>query len=90
MMIAMSASSQRSRSTKVIAAARKNRATVAVIQGTIPLLLAPIIGVRLGFVDLLLAWAIMFAMGMAITAIGVFLGVYLANRLAAAQKPKLA
>ncbi len=48
-------------------------ATVAVIQGTIPLALAPIIGVRLGPVDLLLAWAIMFAMGIAITAIGVIL-----------------
>lgn len=48
-------------------------ATVAVIQGTIPLALAPVIGVRLGLVDLLLAWAIMFAMGMAITAIGVIL-----------------
>jgi len=48
-------------------------ATVAVIQGTIPLLLAPVIGVRFGVVDLLLAWAIMFAMGMAITAVGVIL-----------------
>ena len=48
-------------------------ATVAVIQGTIPLALAPVIGVRLGPVDLLLAWAIMFAMGMAITAVGVVL-----------------
>ena len=48
-------------------------ATVAVIQGTIPLALAPAIGVRLGPVDLLLAWAIMFAMGMAITAVGVVL-----------------
>ena len=48
-------------------------ATVAVIQGTIPLLLAPVIGVRLGLVDLLLAWAIMFAMGTAVTAVGVIL-----------------
>ena len=48
-------------------------ASVAVIQGTIPLALAPAIGVRLGPVDLLLAWAIMFAMGMAITAVGVVL-----------------
>ena len=48
-------------------------ATVAVIQGTIPLLLAPVIGVRFGPVDLLLAWAIMFAMGTAITAVGVIL-----------------
>jgi ABC-2 type transport system permease protein len=48
-------------------------ATVAMIQGTIPLALAPVIGVRLGPIDLLLAWAIMFAMGMAITAVGVVL-----------------
>jgi ABC-2 type transport system permease protein len=48
-------------------------ATVAVIQGTIPPLLAPVIGVRFGVLDLLLAWAIMFAMGMAITAVGVIL-----------------
>jgi ABC-2 type transport system permease protein len=48
-------------------------ATVAVIQGTIPLLLAPMIGIRFGLLDLLCAWAIMFAMGMAITAVGVIL-----------------
>lgn len=48
-------------------------ATVAVIQGTIPLLLAPVIGVRFGPLDLLLAWAIMFAMGLAVTAVGVIL-----------------
>lgn len=48
-------------------------ATVAVIQGTVPLAFAPVIGVRFGLVDLLLAWAIMFAMGMAITAVGVVL-----------------
>ena len=48
-------------------------ATVAVLQGTIPLALAPVIGVRFGLLDLLLAWAIMFAMGMAITAVGVIL-----------------
>lgn len=46
-------------------------ATVAVAQGTIPLLFAPIVGVRLGPVDILLAWAIMFAMGVTITALGV-------------------
>lgn len=48
-------------------------ATIAVIQGTIPLALAPLIGVPLGVVDLLLAWAILFAMGVAITAAGVVL-----------------
>jgi ABC-2 type transport system permease protein len=52
-------------------------ATVAVIQGTIPLALAPAIGVRLGLVDLLLAWAIMFAMGTAITAVGVVLACWM-------------
>lgn len=48
-------------------------ASIAVIQGTIPLALAPVLGVRLGLADLLLAWAVMFAMGIAITATGVIL-----------------
>ena len=46
-------------------------ATVAVIQGTIPLAFAPIVGLRLGPLDVLLAWAIMFAMAVTITAVGV-------------------
>lgn len=46
-------------------------ATVAVIQGTVPLAFAPVIGLRIGPLDLLLAWAIMFGMGVAITAAGV-------------------
>ena len=48
-------------------------ATVAVIQGTIPLLFAPVIGVRFGVGDLLLAWVVMFAMGVSITALGVII-----------------
>ena len=52
-------------------------ATVAVIQGTIPLALAPVIGVRLGLLELVLAWAIMFAMGTAITAVGVVLACWM-------------
>jgi ABC-2 type transport system permease protein len=46
-------------------------ATVAVVQGTIPLVLAPLIGIRLGPLDLVLAWMVMFAMGVAVTAVGV-------------------
>jgi ABC-2 type transport system permease protein len=52
-------------------------ATVAVIQGTIPLAFAPLLGIRLGPLDLLLAWSIMFAMGVTVTA----LGVVIASRL---------
>ena len=48
-------------------------ATVAVIQGSIPLALAPLLGIRLGLLDLLLAWAIMLAMGIAVTAVSVVL-----------------
>lgn len=46
-------------------------ATVAVVQGTIPLALMPVVGLRLGVGNLLLAWAIMFSMGVTITAFGV-------------------
>lgn len=46
-------------------------ATVAVVQGTIPLALAPVIGLRLGLAEVLLAWAVMAAMGVTITALGV-------------------
>jgi ABC-2 type transport system permease protein len=48
-------------------------ATIAVLQGSIPLLFAPFIGVRLTLSSLLLAWAIMFSMGVLITAFGVIL-----------------
>ncbi|MDN5863119.1 MAG: ABC transporter permease [Salinisphaera sp.] len=48
-------------------------ASVAVIQGSIPLLLAPFIGVDLSVVDLLLAWAVMFSIGILITSLGVII-----------------
>jgi len=48
-------------------------ATVATVQGSIPLLFAPLIGVELTPVKLLLAWAVMFAMGILLTAFGVVL-----------------
>lgn len=48
-------------------------ATVAVIQGTIPLAFAPLLGLHLGLAGLALAWAVMFAMGVAITAAGVII-----------------
>lgn len=48
-------------------------ATVAVVQGTIPLALAPLVGLRLGVADVLLAWAIMFSMGVTITAAGLLI-----------------
>lgn len=46
-------------------------ATVATIQGAIPLAFAPLIGLRLGPLDVALAFGVMFAMGMTITAAGV-------------------
>lgn len=46
-------------------------ATVATIQGTIPLALAPLIGVPLTPLGLLGAWGVMFAMAVTITALGV-------------------
>ena len=48
-------------------------ATIATIQGSIPLLFAPLIGVSLTFSNVLLAWAVMFAMGTFLTAFGVVL-----------------
>ena len=48
-------------------------ATIAVVQGTIPLLFAPFIGVRLSVVSVLLAWTVMFSMGVLITAFGVII-----------------
>ena len=48
-------------------------ATIATIQGSIPLLFAPLIGVSLTFSSVLLAWAVMFAMGTFLTAFGVVL-----------------
>lgn len=46
-------------------------ATIALVQGTIPLLLAPVIGVQLSLWGLLGAWAVMFFMGLLLTAFGV-------------------
>jgi len=46
-------------------------ATIALVQGSIPLLLAPVIGVRFNLAGLLGAWAVMFFMGLLITAFGV-------------------
>ncbi|MCA8880729.1 MAG: ABC transporter permease [Rhodobacteraceae bacterium] len=48
-------------------------ASVAVVQGAIPLAFAPLIGLRIGVLDLVLAGAVMFAMGMTITALGVIM-----------------
>lgn len=46
-------------------------ATVAVAQGSIPLLFAPLIGAPLTVGGVLTAWAVMFAMGLGLTGIGV-------------------
>jgi ABC-2 type transport system permease protein len=46
-------------------------ATISVVQGSIPLLLAPVIGVDLTVGSVLGAWAVMFLMGMFMTALGV-------------------
>ncbi len=48
-------------------------ATVGVIQGSIPLLFAPFIGVELTIPVVLLAWAVMFSIGVLITALGVII-----------------
>ncbi len=46
-------------------------ATIALVQGSIPLLLAPVIGVRFSLAGLLGAWVVMFFMGLLLTAFGV-------------------
>jgi ABC-2 type transport system permease protein len=46
-------------------------ATIAVIQGSIPLLAIPFLGLSLQPVQLLLAWAVMFSMGVLVTSFGV-------------------
>lgn len=46
-------------------------ASVATIQGTIPMLFMPIIGLDFSFTDLLLAWGVMFIMGITFTSFGV-------------------
>lgn len=46
-------------------------ATVAMMQGTIPLLFAPFIGVQLTVVHVVLAWCVMLSMGVLLTSFGV-------------------
>lgn len=48
-------------------------ATVALVQGSIPLLFAPLVGVSLDLKNLLLAWLIVLALGVMVTGIGVVL-----------------
>ena len=48
-------------------------ATISVIQGSIPLLFAPLIGVRLTVWSVLAAWVVMFFLGLFITALGVII-----------------
>lgn len=48
-------------------------ASISVVQGTIPLLFAPIVGVRLTVTNVLLSWLIIFSMGLLITALGVII-----------------
>lgn len=48
-------------------------ATISVAQGTIPLLFAPFIGVRLGLLSVLGAWAVIFFLGIFMTALGVII-----------------
>lgn len=48
-------------------------ASIAVIQGSIPLVFAPLIGVPLTLHGVLAAWAVMFAMGFALTGVGVLI-----------------
>jgi ABC-2 type transport system permease protein len=48
-------------------------ATIAVIQGSIPLLAIPLLGLDMSLPGLLLSWAVMFAMGVLVTAFGVII-----------------
>lgn len=48
-------------------------ATIAVVQGTIPLLFAPFIGVRLSVPAVLGAWGVTFFLGLFVTALGVII-----------------
>lgn len=48
-------------------------AVVAMVQGTIPLAFAPIVGIRLTVLKLVLAWAVMFSLGMLVTGLGVII-----------------
>jgi ABC-2 type transport system permease protein len=48
-------------------------ATISLFQGSIPLVIAPFIGVELTLVGVLFAWLIMFFMGLLMTAIGIII-----------------
>jgi ABC-2 type transport system permease protein len=48
-------------------------ASIAVIQGSIPLIVAPFIGVDLPFFTIIACWVVMFFMGILVTSIGVFI-----------------
>ena len=48
-------------------------ATISLVQGSIPLLVAPFIGIALTPLNVVLAWLIMFLMGFSMTALGIIL-----------------
>ncbi len=50
-------------------------ATIAVVQGSIPLVIAPFIGIPLNPINVVLAWLVMFSMGVLITALGIIIAV---------------
>ena len=52
-------------------------ATIAVLLGSIPLLVAPFVGVEFTVLKLLLTWLLMFALGLTMTGIGVFIATQL-------------
>ncbi len=54
-------------------------ATIALAQGSIPLLFAPAIGVPLTATGVLAAWGVMFLMGLSITAVGVVIATRIAS-----------
>lgn len=48
-------------------------ATIGLVQGSIPLLAIPFLGLEIGLVQLLLAWTVMFSMGLLVTSFGVMI-----------------
>src|SRR5690625_1956955 len=54
-------------------------ATIATLLGSIPLLVAPFLGVEFTAVKLLLVWLLMFALGLVMTATGIFIATRLRN-----------
>lgn len=48
-------------------------ALTSVVQGSIPLLFAPVVGVQLGLSQILLGWGVMFLLGLSIMGLGVFM-----------------